>query len=108
MKPARCRRDEGGRQFSDPPAAVPVDRIATRRPGIASRVALRLLIAGSGARLTGRFGRISGIASRLIARFVVVRDIPSPLPLGIWASDVFTQPTDNGITSRWMRRREAP
>ena len=53
MKPARCRRDDGGRQFSDPPAAVPVDRIAILRPGIASRVALRLWIAGPGARPTG-------------------------------------------------------
>ena len=40
------RRDEGGRQLSDPPAAATVNPIATRRLGIVRRVALRLLNAG--------------------------------------------------------------
>ena len=82
-KPAACRRDEGGRQFSDPPVVVPVVRIATRRPGIRSRVALRWLIAGSGVRPTGRAGRNSGSANRLMARPVTVRFNPSDLPFGI-------------------------
>ena len=53
QKPARCQMGESDGDPSDPPAAVSADRIATRHTGTASRAALRLLIAGSGARSTG-------------------------------------------------------
>jgi len=64
QKPARCLMIEIDDGQCDPPEAVSVDRIATRRTGIGRRVALRLWIVESGARFTSGSGMKSGIASR--------------------------------------------
>ena len=105
-KPARCRRDEVGVVCSGTPAAVLIDRIATRRTGVGSRVALRLLIAGPGESLTGGGRGACCIASRLIERLVwAERSLRSPF----WNCGIRRfHPTNEGTTSRWMRRREAP
>ena len=93
QKPARCRPDQVRRLSSDPTAASPVYRIATRRPCFSSRVALRLLIAGSGVRPTGR-GSEQFRRSRPVER--VQRGVGSIMfsrPLGTSASNGFRQPT---------------
>ena len=122
MKPASCRRDDGVREPSDPPATVNVDRIATLRPGIASRDAhLRLghvdrsrplgrdfqqlpqsrpFDSTSRDRkpfslrpLSGNIPSQSGNSNRSMARFVAASPIPSAHPSGTLASGVPTQPT---------------
>ena len=128
--PAGCSREEFGGEFSDPPAAVRVFRITSRRQsiaslvasqppeavqvfritvrrcGIASRVALRLLIAGSGGRPTGcasgKFGHLRPVGSTSPG------GSPGPAfhPFLILATIVL-QPNEEGRTSRWMRRRAA-
>ena len=122
IKPARCRWDDGLREFSYPPAAVNVDGIATLRPGITSRVAYLRLEHIDRSRPLGRdFQQLpqsrpfdgtsrvrkpfslrsfsgdipshAGNPSRSIARFVAASPIPSAHPSGTLPSDVPTQPT---------------
>ena len=104
--PARCRLDEVGVVCSGTPTTVLIGRIATRRTGVGSRVALRLLIAGPGENLTGGDQDACSNASRLIERPVwAERSLRSPF----WNCGIRRfHPTNEGTTSRWMRRREAP
>ena len=129
--PARCRRVEFGGGFSDPPAAVRVDRITTfrhgiasqaaspppgwmqvfrittRRCSIASRDALRLLIVGSEERLTGRGREQLRNLLPVDSTSRVESDDPTDHRFGIAASSGYPA-TSECITSRWMRRRAAP
>ena len=85
--------DEVDGERSDLPAVMDVDRIATRHPGTASRVALRLLIVGSGVRPTGHGSdqfRHSGPVDRASC---AVRSLLYPASFKTPATSDFTQPT---------------